>query len=313
MFNNLLVLVDRQNNTVPLIRHAECMAGMMEAKVTLLSASSAQTKIESNSLFVDPIDWELQNAATESYLRELVQELEERYIKADIRVLNNMDAYNIGKIAQDEQADLIVIVRETENINDVMHALMKNTRIPLLSLPLNVLAYKADNVEPCYRKIMLPLDGSKRAESILPIGHYFAETFDADLIVTHIIKTVDTPWHDFISDEDARLHDQMVESNRRQAEAYFASIKPRLPENTRFHLEVNDSVRAALLHTVETENVDLIVLSAHGYSGEPKWPYGNIASNLIAYSSAPVLIIQDLPIHSDDALTQTVSRRTKIR
>src|SRR5687768_393818 len=104
VFNNLLVLVDRQTNSTPLIHHAECIAGMMQAKVTLLSAGSRQPDDTSN-LFVDPIDWELQKVVTESHLKDLVQELEKRGIEAYIRILYSMDAQDIIKIAQEEEAD----------------------------------------------------------------------------------------------------------------------------------------------------------------------------------------------------------------
>jgi hypothetical protein len=50
-----------------------------------------------------------------------------------------------------------------------------------------------------------------------------------------------------------------------------------------------------VLHsTVEQEKVDLVVLCAHGYSGETRWPYGTTAVNFIGYGTTPLLIVQDL-------------------
>ena len=45
---------------------------------------------------------------------------------------------------------------------------------------------------------------------------------------------------------------------------------------------------------VAQEHVDLVLLSAHGYSGGTKWPYGSITLNFIAYGTSPLLIVQDL-------------------
>ena len=42
------------------------------------------------------------------------------------------------------------------------------------------------------------------------------------------------------------------------------------------------------------ERTDLVVLSAHGYSGESRWPYGGVTLNIIVYGTTPVLIVQDL-------------------
>jgi len=40
--------------------------------------------------------------------------------------------------------------------------------------------------------------------------------------------------------------------------------------------------------------VDLVLLGAHGYSGQRKWPYGSITTSFIEYGSMPLLIVQDL-------------------
>jgi nucleotide-binding universal stress UspA family protein len=58
---------------------------------------------------------------------------------------------------------------------------------------------------------------------------------------------------------------------------------------------VSDNAAAALHQLVEEEEVDLVLMAAHGYSGEATWPYGSIALNFIAYGSEPLLIIQDVP------------------
>jgi nucleotide-binding universal stress UspA family protein len=49
-----------------------------------------------------------------------------------------------------------------------------------------------------------------------------------------------------------------------------------------------------LQELVQKEQVDLVVMSAHGSSGASKWPYGGLATNFIAYGTTPLLIIQDL-------------------
>jgi hypothetical protein len=49
---------------------------------------------------------------------------------------------------------------------------------------------------------------------------------------------------------------------------------------------------------VEREGADLVILSAHGYSGNTKWPYGSVVTNFIAYGTTPLLIVQDAPAES---------------
>jgi hypothetical protein len=57
---------------------------------------------------------------------------------------------------------------------------------------------------------------------------------------------------------------------------------------------------------VEESNADLVMIAAHGYSGDRRWPYGSIAASLIAYGHTPLMIMQDL---SESEIPQTHAER----
>jgi len=61
------------------------------------------------------------------------------------------------------------------------------------------------------------------------------------------------------------------------------------------HLIASDNAAVALHQLVEQEQIDLVVLSAHGYSGNHQWPYGSMVNNFIMYGKVSLLIVQDLP------------------
>jgi len=61
------------------------------------------------------------------------------------------------------------------------------------------------------------------------------------------------------------------------------------------HLITSDNASVALHQLAEEEDVDLIALSAHGYSGNHQWPYGSMVNNFIMYGKVSLLIVQDLP------------------
>ena len=42
------------------------------------------------------------------------------------------------------------------------------------------------------------------------------------------------------------------------------------------------------------ENIDLVVLCAHGHTGQSTWPYGSVARNYMEHGIKPVLVIQDV-------------------
>jgi hypothetical protein len=54
------------------------------------------------------------------------------------------------------------------------------------------------------------------------------------------------------------------------------------------------------------------VLSAHGHSGESRWPYGKIALSFIVYGTTPLIIIQDLSADEvSKSLAEKFSEQTK--
>jgi nucleotide-binding universal stress UspA family protein len=57
----------------------------------------------------------------------------------------------------------------------------------------------------------------------------------------------------------------------------------------------NTSVPSAIQEIAEQEDIDLVILCAHGYSGQVSWPYGTVTWNYIEHGTKPLLIIQDVP------------------
>ena len=75
---------------------------------------------------------------------------------------------------------------------------------------------------------------------------------------------------------------------------------------------ISDNATSTLHDMVEQENADLVMLVAHGHSGENRWPYGSVASSFIDYGTGSLMITQDL---SGDEIKRTqaeiAARETK--
>jgi hypothetical protein len=57
---------------------------------------------------------------------------------------------------------------------------------------------------------------------------------------------------------------------------------------------------ATLLHEIaDQESADLIVMSAHGYSAQTRWPFGSVAVSFIEHGNRPLLVVQDAPVGRD--------------
>jgi nucleotide-binding universal stress UspA family protein len=159
----------------------------------------------------------------------------------------------------------------------------------------------ADHTEPddadaiCYRRILVPLDGSRRAECVLPFAGVLAGQPETQLLLAHV-----TP-RPFVfhrlppSDNENASMEWLIGRNRARAALYLKEVAARIGPGADTTLPVSDSIELALHQLVADEAVDLVLFSAHGQSGQSQWPYGSVVSNFITNGSAPLLIVQDMP------------------
>jgi len=139
-----------------------------------------------------------------------------------------------------------------------------------------------------YKRLLLPLDGSQLAESILPLAVYLAKSLQAAVTLIHIIeKNAPQEVH---GSEHLRDVDKAETYLKQVAEGWFAKVAA---VETHVHSEeVADVARSILQHVSET-NSDLTLMCAHGRSGAKQFLFGSIAQQ-IAAAAVPVLFIRNL-------------------
>jgi nucleotide-binding universal stress UspA family protein len=150
-------------------------------------------------------------------------------------------------------------------------------------------------IDLTYRRILVPLDGSKRAEVVLPFATMLAQAHGAELLLVHAVTRPPMVQQQLMATEDNELVDRLVSRNTAEATRYLEQLQARLAPQAEVQLLVSHSAADALLELAETAGADLVILSAHGYSGENARPYGSVVTSFITYGSSPLLVIQDLP------------------
>ncbi|MFO8112572.1 MAG: universal stress protein, partial [Desulfosalsimonadaceae bacterium] len=118
---------------------------------------------------------------------------------------------------------------------------------------------------------------------------------NAELILAHVVNMPEMPRWTQLTNEDAELVNRLVERNREEMGKHFETVLPRLPVEARTLVETSDDAALRLHELVQQQNADLVVLSAHGYSGKARWTFGSIAHSFIAYGTTPLLLVQDFP------------------
>ena len=138
-----------------------------------------------------------------------------------------------------------------------------------------------------YRRMLVPLDGSKLAEEAFPYAQELAGRLDLDLHFLH----VRTPLEPSIS----QIYlDEMAESVRQQSEKIQAKTVGKTAIRS---IEVRSKVVAGypseeILKYAEENTIDVILMATHGAGGVRRWALGSVAYQVLHSSKIPVWLIR---------------------
>jgi len=300
MLEHMLVPLDGSPLAECVLPHVVALAHAFGARVTVLRILE-RTRAADPTRSVDPLDWHIRKAEAGAYLDGVAARLQEVGLRVEKGLLEGQAAERIVEFAHTTDVSLVLLSSHGRsglsgwNISGVVQKIVLRAYMPTMI----VRAYhpaSGDLDGLRYRRLMIPLDCSQRAECVLPVATKLARFHKSRLLLTHVVRRPELICRAPPMQGDLNLVEQISERNRQEAGRYLKQLQARLSLDIEGHLLVEDSAEAPLHDLVRQENVDLVVLSAHGYSGETKWPYGSVALNFIAYGTTPLLIVQDLSL-----------------
>lgn len=142
-----------------------------------------------------------------------------------------------------------------------------------------------------YRTILVPLDGSTRAERILKHVENLAQCFKSTVIFLQVVR----PPH-FVGNEiaDIALYQQSLEQGLKDAKFYLKALRGEFREKgieAKIRVVYGPVVRS-IIECAESEDVDLIAIASHGRSGLARVFYGSAAAGVLNHIKQPLLVIR---------------------
>lgn len=143
-----------------------------------------------------------------------------------------------------------------------------------------------------YRTILVPLDGSKRAERILPHVEELAQFFSAAVIFLQVVEVS----HHFIGPHGSNLVLDMdfIKHQKLEAESYLASWQGEFLKkgiDAKACVEQGSIVKT-IIDVAEREGVDLIAMASHGRGGVARVFYGSVAAGVLQQIDRPLLLVR---------------------
>lgn len=145
-----------------------------------------------------------------------------------------------------------------------------------------------------YQTILVPLDGSKRAEAILPHVENLGHCYQAKII---FLQVVEPPRHAMRHDSFYEiLTQEEVERLTEEAQIYLTRLKARFRgHGIESEIQVvHGHVVEAISQMAEREGADLIAMASHGRTGLARVFYGSVAAGVLHRIDRPLLLIRSL-------------------
>jgi len=162
-----------------------------------------------------------------------------------------------------------------------------------------------------YKKILVPLDGSKLAECALPHVEVLAKGCDTEEVVLVSVtervqgyRAFTSPSQSFTGPTSGWLEPSLPPGQRlvpeafgkkeKQAQRYLDRIAKKLAAKG-FNVSTEVLLwkpAEAIVGYAKQSGCDLIVMASHGRSGPSRWAFGSVADKVLRSSCIPVLIVR---------------------
>jgi nucleotide-binding universal stress UspA family protein len=156
------------------------------------------------------------------------------------------------------------------------------------------------------KRILVPLDGSKRAEQALPVAARLARASGGAIVLLQAV-TVPTAYQQSIQETSMAIPYALspavppaVEWDARytalDAAQRYLDMTAKSGELADIEVETQALLGTAasdILVAAQSLHADLIVMCSHGYTGIKRWRLGSIAQKVARHSPVPVLVLYE--------------------
>lgn len=298
MFHHILVPLDGSPLAECVLPHVLTLTQAFGADATLLRVMELRPRGEQGTP-IDPLHWRLSQAEAEAYLAHVSGCLRSLGVPVETAIIEGHPAQEIIGHVRSHDVDLVVLSSHGStgvgdwNISSVARKVIQLSRVSVLMVRAH--EREGDELKAAhYDKVLVPLDGSQRAEHVLPYATALARHQEAQLLVAHVVHEPEMARVASPTQEDLDLVRRLVARNVELATQYFEDLRPRLAVELDSRILVGANVARTIHELSEQESISLLVMCAHGSSADVMRPYGSVSMSLVEYGNKPILVVQDI-------------------
>lgn len=142
--------------------------------------------------------------------------------------------------------------------------------------------------------ILVPLDGSSRAEQALPVAARLCRALSGRLVVAQVLPYPAMVIGTIGSYVPANVYQQLADDQQKMAQTYLRQVAQRLQaEGLPVEVQIQEGEPATSLLRIASElPATLVVMTTHGRTGLARFALGSVADRMVRGGEAPVLLLR---------------------
>lgn len=296
MYTSIVVPLDGSafgNGALPV---ALTLASRSDAEVHLVHVSEPTLFSEGESAYEPHRSAHLQRNMRARVTTMAAQLTRRASLRVEAEFLDGQAVPTLQRYLENGRHDLVVMMTHGRGglsrawLGSVADGLIRRAPVPLLLLRQDT-EWLRDAVEPLFRRVLIPLDGSLMAEEVL--DHVFS--LGTPEVTEYVILSVVAPHHQLDSGESGaetfsgRSQD---EQQRDAAHHYLNRVAGDLRSSgalVTVRVEVHLHTAQGVLDAATEHHVDVIALSTHGRGSLSRLIHGSVADKILRGADVPVL------------------------
>jgi nucleotide-binding universal stress UspA family protein len=141
-----------------------------------------------------------------------------------------------------------------------------------------------------YARILVPVDGSKTAEKVLPFARFLARRLKLPVELLEVIDVAEIGRR--IPPDKAQYVSTALENVARNSAQYLNKIAGTFPEALVSCTVDKGTAAEVIVDKAAAEKNSLINMATHGHSGINRWLLGSVAEKVLRAATNPLLLIR---------------------
>ncbi len=297
-FSGMLIPLDGSKTSENVLPYARTLARNLQIPVEFMEAIDvarvAMHTSAEKSIHLDTLAGDIERKS-ENYLRKIAESFSRTAVQCTVARGKAENAI-IDKAAADEKALIAMATHGRSGISrwllgSVAEKVLRGARNPLFLVRASQDAQTEGEAD--IKSIIVTLDGSELAESVLPTAINLARLLDLEVI---LFRAYELPAAAYYGKEDHLPdYDELKNQVKQEAGAYLdakaAAIKAGGIEKVSSALIEGPGPGEIITFAQKTPNA-VVAMCTHGRSGVQRWMLGSVTERVLRHSGDPVLVVR---------------------